>query len=29
VDGGGIVRSIQIGEVTDVDFERQYRRIAP
>ncbi len=29
VDASGIVRSIQIGEVTDADFERQYRRIAP
>ena len=29
VDGSGIVRSIQIGEVTDADFERQYQRIAP
>jgi cytochrome c biogenesis protein CcmG/thiol:disulfide interchange protein DsbE len=29
VDGAGIVRSIQIGQVTDADFERQYQRIAP
>ena len=29
VDASGIVRSIQIGEVTDADFERQYQRIAP
>jgi cytochrome c biogenesis protein CcmG/thiol:disulfide interchange protein DsbE len=29
VDGSGIVRSIQVGEVTDADFERQYQRIAP
>ena len=29
VDGGGVVRSIQIGQVTDADFERQYQRIAP
>lgn len=29
VDGNGIVRSIQIGQVTDADFERQYQRIAP
>ena len=29
VDTTGIVRSIQIGEVTDADFERQYERIAP
>ena len=29
VDRDGIIRSIQIGELTDVDFERQYERIAP
>lgn len=29
IDGAGIIRSIQIGELTDVDFERQYQRIAP
>ena len=29
VDGTGIIRSIQIGELTDVDFERQFARIAP
>jgi cytochrome c biogenesis protein CcmG, thiol:disulfide interchange protein DsbE len=29
IDGDGVIRSIQIGEVTDVDFERQYQRIAP
>jgi cytochrome c biogenesis protein CcmG/thiol:disulfide interchange protein DsbE len=29
IDGAGIVRSIQIGELTDADFERQYARIAP
>ena|SRR5258707_682584 len=29
VDAHGIVRSIQIGELTDTDFERQYQRIAP
>jgi cytochrome c biogenesis protein CcmG/thiol:disulfide interchange protein DsbE len=29
VDGDGIIRSIQIGELTDADFERQYERIAP
>ena len=29
VDGDGILRSIQIGEVTDADFERQYALIAP
>jgi cytochrome c biogenesis protein CcmG, thiol:disulfide interchange protein DsbE len=28
VDRTGVVRSIQIGEVTDADFERQYARIA-
>ena len=28
VDGDGIIRSIQIGELTDADFERQYERIA-
>ena len=27
VDRSGVVRSIQIGEVTDADFERQYQRI--
>jgi cytochrome c biogenesis protein CcmG/thiol:disulfide interchange protein DsbE len=29
VDGSGVLRSIQIGELTDADFERQYQRIAP
>jgi cytochrome c biogenesis protein CcmG, thiol:disulfide interchange protein DsbE len=29
VDASGIVRTIQIGELTDADFERQYLRIAP
>jgi cytochrome c biogenesis protein CcmG/thiol:disulfide interchange protein DsbE len=29
VDSNGIVRSIQVGQVTDADFERQYLRIAP
>lgn len=29
VDRGGVIRSIQIGELTDADFERQYARIAP
>lgn len=29
VDGAGIIRSIQIGELRDADFERQYARIAP
>ena len=28
VDRTGVVRSIQIGELTDADFERQYERIA-
>jgi cytochrome c biogenesis protein CcmG/thiol:disulfide interchange protein DsbE len=29
IDGAGIIRWIQIGELTDADFERQYARIAP
>lgn len=29
IDGTGIIRSIQIGEIRDADFERQYARIAP
>ena len=29
VDGSGVIRSIQIGELTDADFERQYARIVP
>lgn len=29
VDGDGILRSIQIGEVVEEDFERQYALIAP
>jgi cytochrome c biogenesis protein CcmG/thiol:disulfide interchange protein DsbE len=29
VDRTGIIRKIQIGELTDVDFERQYALIAP
>jgi cytochrome c biogenesis protein CcmG, thiol:disulfide interchange protein DsbE len=29
IDGEGVLRSIQIGELTDEDFERQYARIAP
>lgn len=29
IDGAGVIRSIQIGELTDTDFERQYARIAP
>ena len=28
VDRTGIIRSIQVGELTDADFERQYARIA-
>ena len=27
VDRSGVIRSIQIGELTDADFERQYARI--
>jgi cytochrome c biogenesis protein CcmG, thiol:disulfide interchange protein DsbE len=29
IDGAGVIRSIQIGELTDALFERQYARIAP
>ncbi len=29
IDGSGVLRSIQIGYLTDVDFERQYAKIAP
>lgn len=29
IDGAGVIRSIQVGELTDADFERQYDRIAP
>jgi cytochrome c biogenesis protein CcmG/thiol:disulfide interchange protein DsbE len=29
VDRSGVIRSIQIGELTDADFERQFGRIAP
>jgi cytochrome c biogenesis protein CcmG/thiol:disulfide interchange protein DsbE len=29
VDGDGSIRSIQIGQMLDEDFERQYARIAP
>ena len=29
VDRSGVIRSIQVGELTDADFERQYARIAP
>ncbi len=28
VDRTGVIRSIQIGELTDAEFERQYARIA-
>lgn len=29
IDGDGILRSIQIGEVGEADFDRQYAKIAP
>lgn len=29
IDPTGVIRSIQVGELTDPDFERQYARIAP
>lgn len=29
IDGSGVIRKIQIGELTDADFERQYKLIAP
>jgi cytochrome c biogenesis protein CcmG, thiol:disulfide interchange protein DsbE len=29
VDATGVIRSIQVGELQDADFERQYQRIAP
>ena len=29
IDGDGILQSVQIGEVRDEDFERQYQLIAP
>jgi cytochrome c biogenesis protein CcmG/thiol:disulfide interchange protein DsbE len=29
VDRDGVVRKIQVGELTDADFERQYQLIAP
>jgi cytochrome c biogenesis protein CcmG, thiol:disulfide interchange protein DsbE len=29
IDGDGILQSVQIGEVRDEDFERQYALIAP
>ena len=28
VDRTGVIRSIQVGELTDADFERQYAKIA-
>jgi cytochrome c biogenesis protein CcmG, thiol:disulfide interchange protein DsbE len=29
IDGAGTIRSIQIGEVREADFDRQYAKIAP
>ena len=29
VDGQGVLRSIQIGQASDADFDRQYAKIAP
>jgi cytochrome c biogenesis protein CcmG/thiol:disulfide interchange protein DsbE len=29
IDGDGVIRWIQIGELTDAEFERQYAKIAP
>jgi cytochrome c biogenesis protein CcmG/thiol:disulfide interchange protein DsbE len=29
VDAAGVIRSIQVGELRDADFERQYAKIAP
>ena len=29
IDGDGVIRSIQIGELTAEDFDRQYAKIAP
>ncbi len=29
IDPSGIIRSIQVGELTDADFDRQYAKIAP
>jgi cytochrome c biogenesis protein CcmG/thiol:disulfide interchange protein DsbE len=29
IDAGGVIRSIQVGELTNADFERQFARIAP
>jgi len=28
VDGGGVIRAIQVGELTDADFERSFAKIA-
>lgn len=29
IDAGGVLRAIQVGEVTEADFERHYATIAP
>ncbi len=29
IDADGVIRSIQIGEIRDADFDRQYAKIAP
>lgn len=29
VDAAGVIQSIQVGELTDADFDRQYAKIAP
>ena len=29
IDGAGVIQKIQIGELTEADFERQYQLIAP
>lgn len=29
IDASGVIRSIQVGELTDADFDRQYAKIAP
>jgi cytochrome c biogenesis protein CcmG, thiol:disulfide interchange protein DsbE len=29
IDGDGVIRSIQIGEIREADFDRQYAKIAP
>ena len=28
VDGAGVIRAIQVGELTDADFERSFAKIA-